>query len=112
MLSMALVDYLTSKTMHEVQVFNTGEECLKHLRDQPDIIILDYYLNTVKKDASNGMKILEEIKKADRSIKVIMLSSQEAYGVALQTVQKGAEEYIIKDEDAFEKIAHICNYYN
>ena len=55
------------------------------------------------------MQILESIRKMDAHIKVIMLSSQEAYGTALQTISKGATEYIIKDEDAFEKIAVLCN---
>ena len=38
-----------------------------------------------------------------------MLSSQERYVVAMQTIQKGAEQYLIKDKDAFEKIAAIVN---
>ena len=96
MLSMALEDYLTRKIPHQVHIFSTGEECLEHLVDEPDIVILDYNLNSVFKDAANGMKILEAIKKEDRSIRVIMLSSQEAYGTALQTITKGATEYIIK----------------
>src|SRR4051812_5778625 len=86
MLSTALEDFLTRKTLHEVTLFSTGEECLKHLRDAPDVVILDYNLNSVSKDAANGMKILEAIKKSDRGIHVIMLSSQEAYGTALQTI--------------------------
>jgi len=109
MLSTALEDYLKRKTLHEVMLFNTGEDCLKHLKDEPDIIVLDYNLNSVYKDAANGIQILEAIKKLDAHIKVIMLSSQEAYGTALQTISKGATEYIIKDEDAFEKIATLCN---
>ncbi len=109
MLSMALEDYLKRKTLHEIQLFGTGEECLRHLKDGPDIIVLDYNLNSVYKDAANGMQILESIRKMDAHIKVIMLSSQEAYGTALQTISKGATEYIIKDEDAFEKIAVLCN---
>ena len=36
---------------------------------------------------------------------LIMLSSQERIGIAMQTIQKGAEQYVIKDEDSFEKIA-------
>jgi DNA-binding NarL/FixJ family response regulator len=63
----------------------------------------------VSKEAANGIKILEEIKKADRGIRVIMLSSQEAYGTALRTLIRGAEEYVIKDEDAFEKVADLIN---
>ena len=63
MLTTALEDYLTRETPHQVQKFGTGEECLKHLHQQPDVIILDYYLNTVSKEAANGMEILKSIKK-------------------------------------------------
>ena len=37
----------------------------------------------------------------------IMLSSQESYSKAAQTIQKGAEIYVIKGEEAFEKIAQM-----
>ena len=107
MLTEALKDYLTRKTAHEISVFYTGEECLKHLTENPDVIILDYYLNSVQKDAANGMEILQVIKKHYPGLSVIMLSSQERYAVALQTIQKGAEQYVIKDENAFGKIASM-----
>jgi two-component system, OmpR family, response regulator len=109
MLSTALEDYLTRKTMHEIYVYRTGEECLTHLREQPDVVILDFNLNSDDKDAADGMKILESIKKINKYIHVIMLSSQEAYGTALQTISKGAEEYVIKDEAAFKKIVSIID---
>lgn len=103
----ALADYLTRKTAHKIQVFHTGEECLSRLSEHPDIIILDYYLNTIQKDAANGMEILTAIRKQDKHIHVIMLSSQERYGIALQTIQKGAEQYVIKDIDSFQKIEEM-----
>ena len=109
MLTAALQDYLTRTVPHDIRLFNTGEECLKHISEKPDIIILDYYLDTISKDAANGMEILKTIKKYYPAIHVIMLSSQERYGIALQTVQKGAEQYVIKDEDAFEKIASMIS---
>ena len=109
MLTEALQDYLTRKVAHDVYAFHNGEECLKHLSEAPDIIILDYYLNSVQKDAANGMEILQTIKKHYRQVHVIMLSSQERYGVTIQTIQKGAEEYVIKDEDAFETIASMIS---
>ena len=107
MLTEALKDYLTRKTLNEIHIFNTDEECLKHLTEKPDFIILDYYLNSVQKDAANGMEILQVIMKHHTDIHVIMLSSQEHYAIALQTIQKGAEQYVIKDENAFEKIASM-----
>jgi DNA-binding NarL/FixJ family response regulator len=80
---------------------------MKYLSEEPDVIVLDYYLNTVQKDAANGMEVLEAIKKHYPRVHIIMLSSQERYGVAMETIQKGAEQYVIKDEDAFEKIADM-----
>ena len=103
-----LEDRLTREIKHQVVIYTTGEECIKHLDDQPDIIILDYNLNSEFSGAANGIKILETIKKLDHGIRVIMLSSQEDYGVALLTVTKGAEDYVIKDETAFDKVAAIC----
>jgi DNA-binding NarL/FixJ family response regulator len=107
MLTMAMSDYLTRDTPHDISVFHTGEECVKHISENPDIIILDYYLNTVKSDAADGLEILEAIRKQLPNTRFIMLSSQESYSTALQTIQKGAEQYVIKDETAFEKIAKM-----
>jgi two-component system OmpR family response regulator len=109
MLTVALEDYLTRKIPHIISSFDTGEKCLEHLSEKPDVIILDYYLNTVQKDAASGLEILNTIRKHYPSIHVIMLSSQEHYGIALKTLQKGAEQYVIKDDEAFEKIARMIN---
>ena len=104
-----LADYLVRRFPHNVQIFANGEDCLKNLFEQPDIVILDYNLNSEFKDAANGMQILEAIKKLDGSIRVIMLSGQDAYGTALQTITRGAEEYVVKGENAFEQIEVLCN---
>lgn len=108
MLSMALEDFLERKTNHEIYLFNTGEDCLDHLEEQPDIIILDYNLNSVKKDAANGLVILDAIKRMNDDVKVVMLSSQETTWIILQTVKMGAAEYVVKDENAFERILTFC----
>lgn len=107
MLTMAMSDYLTRDTAHNISVFHTGEECVKHINENPDIVILDFHLNTVKKDASNGLEILTSIRQHLPKTRFIMLSSQESYTKAAQTIQKGAEQYVIKGEDAFEKIAEM-----
>lgn len=66
-------------------------------------------MNTVQKDAATGLEILQLIKKHNPALRVIMLSSQERYGISTQTIQQGAEQYVIKDEQAFEKISRMIN---
>ncbi len=104
-----LKDQLTSKFPHDVHLFDNGEDCLKHLAEQPDIVILDFNLNSEFKDAANGLQILEAIKKTDFGIRVIMLSGQDDYGTALISITKGAEEYVLKSKEAFEEIEALCN---
>jgi two-component system OmpR family response regulator len=107
MIRQALKFYLTQRFDCEINLFETGEECLEHMNEQPDIVVLDYYMDSVKKNAANGMEILKSIKKSYPTVHVIMLSNQEQYGVALQTLQKGAVQYVIKDEEAYKNIGEM-----
>lgn len=104
-----LADHLEAQGKYAVQTFSTGEDCLARLAESPDFIILDYYLDSEVAGAKNGLQILQEIKKADDEVKVVMLSSQEHYGVALQTIAKGAVYYVIKDLQSFKEIDNILD---
>ena len=108
LLSEMLTDYL--KEQYEgfnIKSFPTGEACLQSLNEKPDIIILDYYLNSKEKDAANGIDILKEIKKDNKALPVIILSSQKSYGTASQTIMFGAMHYVIKGQAAFEEIFQL-----
>jgi len=107
MLSMMLSDHLSMNPNYKITTFSTGEECLEHLHLNPYIVILDFNLNSVNPDAANGLQILQEIKRLNKETFVIMYSSQEQYGDAIQTIGKGALEYVIKDQSAFVKIRDI-----
>ena len=109
MLSMMLEDYLTQNPSYFIDTFPTGEDFLETLEDEhtPDVIILDFNLDSLQPDAMNGLEVLKKIKAHDRKMRVIMYSSQEQYGKALQTISAGAVEYIIKDNGAFQKIAKL-----
>ena len=109
MVTETLKDFLTTNGAHQVSVFSTGEECLAHLDENPDIIILDYYLNSVKKDAADGMEILQFIRLNYPKIRIIMLSGLEQHRTAEQTVEQGAEKFIFKDENAFDRITEVVN---
>lgn len=108
LLSEMLTDYLKDQNVEfNIKSFPTGEACLQSLDELPDAVILDYHLNSKEKDAANGIDILKEIKKQNKTLPVIMLSSQESYGTAAQTIMYGAVHYVIKGQDAFEEIYQL-----
>jgi DNA-binding NtrC family response regulator len=92
----------------EIKCFSTAEECIEKLQSHPDIIILDYYLDSKFYDAMNGMKALKKIKRLSPLTKVIILSSQSNMDVALNSMKNQAFDYVSKhSEDAFIKIKKI-----
>ena len=108
LLSEMLTDYLMEQNPGLIiESFLTGEACLKNLFENPDAVILDYYLNSREKDALNGIDILKEIKKRHKTLPVIMLSSQKSYSIATQTIMYGAVHYVIKGKDAFNEIYEL-----
>lgn len=87
-----------------IKTFATGEQCLENLSQNPDIIILDYHLNGIQKNAINGIEILDRIKKINPEIPVIMLSSQDQIEVAVNCMKHLAYDYIVKSETAFIRL--------
>jgi two-component system, OmpR family, response regulator len=95
---------LSEKPEYMIRTFSTGERCLENLSEKPDVIVLDYYLNGIEKNALNGLETLERIKSAHPEIPVIMLSSQDKIEVAVNCMKLQAFEYIVKSETAFTRL--------
>lgn len=90
-----------------VQTFSTGELCLEKISESPDIIILDYHLDSIIADAKNGMQTLEIIKSINPEIPVIMLSSQDKIEIAIDCMHHKAIDYVVKSETAFIRLQRI-----
>jgi CheY-like chemotaxis protein/AraC-like DNA-binding protein len=99
-----------------IETFTTGEKCIGHLYQKPDIIILDYHMNSVIKKAMNGLETLDKITKLDIVLPVIMLSSQDRIDVAVDCLHHKAIDYVVKNETTFMRlqkiIANILSYKN
>ena len=81
--------------------FSAGEQCLQNLDENPNVVILDYYLDRVDKKAQNGIAILKQIKEKLPNTDVIMLSGQDKIEVAIETMKNGAFDYVVKNESSF-----------
>jgi DNA-binding NtrC family response regulator len=97
------IEFLQHSDFH-LESFGTGEICVENLSNKPDVIILDYHLDSVEKMAMNGIETLDKIKAVDPDIPVIMLSSQDKIEVAINCMHHKAVDYIVKSETAFLRL--------
>lgn len=86
----------------------TGLEALKKLSvEKFDGVFLD-----VKMPEMGGIEALEEIRKRDTKIPVIIITSSSSQQAAIEAVAKGASEYILKPfewEELKTKIQRVFN---
>jgi two-component system response regulator AtoC len=75
-----------------VRTAGTGVEALRKLSvEQFDGVFLD-----VKMPEMGGIEALEEIRKTDKAIPVIIITSSSTREAAIEAIAKGANEYVLK----------------
>ena len=89
--------------------FYRGEDCLENLDAEPEIVLLDYYLDYETPRAMNGIEVLKRIKASLTKTSVIMLSAQDKMAIASDSIKYGAYDYITKSESAIIKVKN-CIY--
>jgi two-component system OmpR family response regulator len=93
----------------DIETFITGELCIESLSHNPDLVILDYHLDGINKNAMNGIETLDQIKAYNPDIPVIVLSSQDKIEVAINCMHHKAFDYVIKSETAFVRLQKIIS---
>jgi two-component system OmpR family response regulator len=89
----------------QIHSFETGESCMEKFKEEkPNVVILDYNLNSMNPNAANGIAILDWIKKENHETNVIMLTSEDNLEIALRSFKHGASDYVVKSETKFRKI--------
>src|SRR5688572_20554527 len=104
-----LKDYLSERFLYTIKTYDNGEEAIRHLNLNPEIVILDFHLNAHKADAENGVAVLKRIKEKSPSTQVVMLSGQDKIDVAIDSMKYGAYDYVVKGETAFSRMENILN---
>lgn len=105
-LKLLKIEFLQNEDF-DVETFATGELCVANLSNAPDVVILDYHLDGIDKNAMNGIETLDKIKIFNREIPVIMLSSQDRIDVAINCMHHKAFDYVVKSETAFVRLQKI-----
>ena len=91
----------------KLETYSTGQICIENLSHAPDLIILDYHLDGIDKNAMNGIQTLDAIKAINPGIPVVMLSAQDKIEVAINCMHHKAFDYIVKNETAFLRLQKV-----
>lgn len=94
-----LEHYLSLNPDFEVKRFETSKEFFSRLYEGPDVVTLDYSMPDM-----DGEAVLKKIKEQYPDIQVIIISGQEDVGTAVNLLKNGAFDYIVKDEDAKDRL--------
>ncbi len=94
-----MLDYIFTKEFRfRFLDFKSGEECLKNLHLNPDLIILDFALPGI-----NGYDTLQHIKKSNPETNVIVLISEKDDKQPSELISEGVD-YVLKENYGVAKI--------
>ncbi|MFO7913391.1 MAG: response regulator [Desulfotignum sp.] len=96
-----LIKRILERKGHEVFPFTEEEDAVRFAKESgADLAILD-----IKLKKMSGVDVLEELKKIDLDIRVIMLTGYPTIETARESLKKGAAEYCVKpiDKDELEE---------
>lgn len=94
-----LKHHLLKNPDYEVELFLTGNECIKNLYKNPSAISLDYSLPDM-----SGYDVIKKIKSFDPDIPVIIVSGQEDIETAVDLLKEGAYDYFVKSEETKDRL--------
>src|SRR5687768_9975804 len=92
---------LEMESNYEVTLFTSGEDFLKNLHLNPDIVTIDYNLPDI-----TGIEILKKINNYNKNIITIILSGQNNVEVVVEAYKNGANDYIVKNENSIFELAN------
>jgi DNA-binding NarL/FixJ family response regulator len=101
-----LRNYLQQRFGDSMTIFTflSGATALKEVNENTTIVILDYHLEN-----ENGNEVLKSIKEINPDTEVIMFTSNEEIGVAIESFRKGANDFVIKGDKAWKRIGSSVN---
>lgn len=96
------------KAKYVIHSFSSGEECLDNIYLKPDVVVLDYHLDSggyLKN--MDGLALLKKLKRLSPLTEVVVLSCQTSVEVVKEMLKAGAGYYIKKDNFSQIKVSQL-----
>lgn len=91
--------YLANLGCSDVTTFENGTDCLLQLEQQPEVVFLDYQMDTL-----TGYEVLKKIKRHNPNIYVVMISAQDQIKPVVDALKHGAFDYLQKGDNEPQKV--------
>lgn len=82
---------------YHVETFQKGEDCISNLSNYPDLIVLDHSFLLEGSKYSQGLEILQDIRKTNKEVPVLVLSGEQNQDIIESYVRSGVTKFITKD---------------
>lgn len=120
----SVLENILSTAGYEVCAFASGEDCMKDTKS-PDLMVVDFYLNSADQNAMNGIESIKRIRERLRDLPVIVLSGRAVLKGVNQDAQlremlqnddrkglseafkEGAYFYMMKDSKTKESLVEL-----
>jgi DNA-binding NarL/FixJ family response regulator len=81
---------------YAIQAFSSGEECIAHMDMNPELVVVDFFLNGSDSQMT-GLDVVKKIKEINPDTLVVFLSGNDDAAVINEAKAMGVEKYILKD---------------
>ncbi len=90
----------------KVKNYATGGSCLKDLKENPNVLLVNYHINDGLKNVMTGRQLLDTILEADPAQKIVVMNDLEDHLKGIH-LAKGLREEIRRDTKALKKLERI-----
>ena len=91
-----------------IKGFTESETFLEEIKNGVEIVIMDFYLDDQSK--VEGVELLQQIKKTNPEIFVLVLTGEEDLNIAKECFELGADSYMVKSMESLDKIVKEIHY--
>ena len=106
-----LKDHLSKYSNLKIREYSSGDACVKELVlgtvEEPDLILMDYFLDSSFGPSKDGLESLAKIKEICPGTNVIMLTSVDNAKIIELATKKGALDYVVKGITAFNELDSV-----
>ena len=89
-----ILEKFLTRLGHKVIIAHGGIEALEKMAEKPDIVLLDIGMPDLQ-----GLKVLDRIREMKQSTDVIMMTGIDEHVVGVESLKRGASEFITKPFD-------------